>query len=228
MTALALNPRVYAVDRDPRLRDRLLRQFDRGAVALRDVLSQRFGDDDLDVIIAKVRAEYEGLIKRLPWIGGSANPRSFNLYGSALWLALWRVLKPRGLTLDEAQELFCDIFRAYWSRYPRLLRRLHGRVRMGPTNQRRVRRLAMASQRRANPDDYVYEFVPGEPGRFDFGLDFVECAIIKFLRTEYAEELAPVLCALDWPHTELVGIELMRTTTLAQGGATLRFSLPTT
>lgn len=218
MTALALDPKIYAANRDPRLRDRLLRQFDRGAVALRGFLSQQFGDDDLDAIIAEVRAEYEGLIGRLPWIGGSANPRSFNLYGSALWLALWRVLEPRGLTLDEAQELFCDIFRAYWSRYPRLLRRLYGRARMGPANQRRVRRLAMASQRRANPDDYVYEFVPGEPGRFDFGLDFVECAIIKFLRTEDAEELAPVLCALDWPHTELAGIELMRTTTLAQGG----------
>jgi hypothetical protein len=150
MTALALNTKIYAASRDPRLRDRLLRQFDRGAVALRGFLSQRFGDDDLDAIIAEVRDEYEGIIERLPWIGGSANPRSFNLYGSALWLALWRVLKPRGLTLDEAQELFCDIFRAYWSRYPRLLRRLYGRARMGPANQRRVRRLAMASQRRAS------------------------------------------------------------------------------
>jgi len=178
----------------------------------------RVGDEGLDAMVAETRAEYEAVIDRLPWIGGSANPRSFSLYGSAFWLALWRVLEPRGLTLDEARGLFCEIFKAYWSRYPRVLAHLYGRVRMGPANQKKVRRLALASQERTNPDDYVSRFVPGEPGRFDFGIDFVECAIIKFLRAEGAEELAPVLCELDWPHTELIGIELMRTTTLAEGG----------
>jgi hypothetical protein len=185
---------------------------------LRPLLRERFGEEGLDAAIAETRAEYEAVIDRLPWIGGSANPRSFSLYGSAFWLALWRVLEPRGLTLDEARKLFCELFRTYWSRYPRVLRRLYGRIRMGPANQKKVRRLAMASQARANPDDYVSRFVPGEPGRFDYGIDFVECAIMKFLRAEGAEELAPVLCELDWPHTELLGIELIRTTTLAQGG----------
>ena len=215
---MAKEPRIRAVDRDPQLRRRLLRQFDRGVTTLRDLLVDRVGEEGLDALVAETRAEYEAVIDRLPWIGGSANPRSFNLYGSALWLALWRVLEPRGLTLDEAPELFCEIFKAYWSRYPRVLARLYGRVRMGPANQKKVRRLALASQQRTNSDDYVSRFVAGEPGRFDYGIDFVECAIIKFLRAEGAEELAPVLCELDWPLTELIGIELIRTTTLAEGG----------
>jgi hypothetical protein len=196
----------------------LLRQFDSGATALRDLLVDRFGEEGLDAAIAEARAEYDAVIDRLPWIGGSANPRSFSLYGSAFWLALWRVLEPRGLTLDEAPELFCEMFRTYWSRYPRVLRRLYGRMRMGPANQKKVRRLAIASQARTNLKDYVSRFVPGEPGQFDYGIDFVECGIIKFLCAEGAEELAPVLCELDWPHAELLGIELIRTTTLAQGG----------
>ena len=36
-------------------------------------------------------------------------------------------------------------------------------------------------------------------------------------------ELAPVLCELDWPHSELLGITLIRTTTLAQGGTRCDF-----
>lgn len=215
---LSDGPSERAVDRDPRLRGRLLRQFDRGVTTLRPLLMDRFGEEGLNAAIAETRMEYEAVIDRLPWIGGSANPRSFSLYGSAFWLALWHVLEPRGLTLDEAPELFCEMFRTYWSRYPRVLRRLYGRIRMGPRNQRKVRRLALASQQRTNPDDYVSRFVPGEPGHFDYGIDFVECAIVKFLRAEGAEELAPVLCELDWPHTELLGIGLVRTTTLAQGG----------
>lgn len=211
-------PKEYAVDRDSKLRRRLLRQYDRGVINLRPFLRDRFGEDGVDKTIDLVREEHEQVIDRLPWIGGSANPRSFSLYGSAFWLALWRVLQPRGLTLDEARELFCDLFRAYWSRYPRVLAHLCGRIRVGPANQKKVKQLTLMSQQCANPDDYVSRFVPGEPERFDFGIDFVECAIIKFLRTEGAEELAPVLCELDWPHTELLGIKLLRTTTLAQGG----------
>jgi hypothetical protein len=206
------------VDRDPGLRRRLLKQFDDGAEALRGLLAERFGAAELDGIIATTRAEYARVIERLPWIGGSANPRSFSLYGSALWLALWRTLQPRGLTLEDARTLFVEIFRRYWARYPGVLRKLYGSVRMGPRNQRRTQRLSILSEERQNPQDYVQRFVPGEPGRFDFGIDFVECGIIKFLRAEGAEELAPVLCELDWPNAELIGVRLDRTTTLAQGG----------
>ena len=212
-----------AVDHDPRLRARLLRQFDGGVDSLRALLLKRFLERDLETLIPYMRAEYERVINRVPWIGGSANPRSFSLYGSALWLALWRVLGPRGLTLEEAPVLFCDIFRAYWSRYPRFLRHLYGRTRMSARHQRRLRNLARLSRERTNPHDYVYDFVPGEPGRFEFGIDFVECAILKFLRAEGAPELGPVLCELDWPHAELIGVDLVRTTTLAQGAARCDF-----
>jgi hypothetical protein len=53
---LAPEPGVYAVSRDPRLRPRLLRQFDRGVSKLRGFFAERFGDDDLDVAVAQVRA----------------------------------------------------------------------------------------------------------------------------------------------------------------------------
>jgi len=212
-----------AVEHDPHLRARLLRQFDGGVDMLRGLLLKRFGEHDLEALIRATRTEYERVINGLPWIGGAANPRSFSLYGSALWLALWRVLGPRGLTLEEAPALFCAIFRTYWSRYPRFLRHLYGRTRMSARHQRRLRNLARMSQERTNPHDYVYDFVPGEPGRFEFGIDFVECAILKFLRAEGAPELGPVLCELDWPHAELIGVELMRTTTLAQGAARCDF-----
>jgi len=218
--ALAAEPpaTARAVDRDPGLRRRLLKQFDHGAEALRGLLAERFGAADLDGIVATARAEYARTIERLPWIGGSANPRSFSLYGAALWLALWRTLHPRGLTLEDARTLFVEIFRRYWARYPGFLRKLYGSVRMGPRSQRRTQRLSILSEQRENPHDYVQHFVPGEPGRFDFGIDFVECGIIKFLRAEGSEELAPVLCELDWPNAELIGVRLDRTTTLAQGG----------
>ena len=212
-----------AVEHDPRLHARLLRQFDGGVKMLRGLLLKRFGEHDLDALIGATRAEYERVINRLPWIGGAANPRSFSLYGSALWLALWRALQPRGLTLEEAPGFFCALFRAYWSRYPRFLRHLYGRTRMSARHQRRLRTLARISRERINPHDYVYDFIPGEPGRFEFGIDFVECAILKFLRAEGAPELGPGLCELDWPHAELIGVDLMRTTTLAQGAARCDF-----
>lgn len=70
------SPGERAVDRDPRLPGRLVRQFDRGVTTLRPLLVDGFGEEGLDAAIAETREEYEAVIDRLPWIGGSANPRS--------------------------------------------------------------------------------------------------------------------------------------------------------
>jgi hypothetical protein len=60
-------------------------------------------------------------------------------------------------------------------------------------------------------------YVEGDGQEFDFGVDYTECAVCKFLRVENAFELAPYACALDQPVGELLGWGLTRTMTIAEG-----------
>ena len=81
------------------------------------------------------------------------------------------------------------------------------------------------SQERRYPDDWVFEVIEGDGQNFDFGLDYTECGLLKYLEREGAPELAPYLCWTDYPMFGSMGMKLVRTETIAQGGQRCDFRL---
>jgi hypothetical protein len=63
----------------------------------------------------------------------------------------------------------------------------------------------------------VFEHVEGDAETFDWGRDYIECGIVKFLHSQGADELTPCLCLTDYALFGALGIELKRTMTLAEG-----------
>jgi hypothetical protein len=63
----------------------------------------------------------------------------------------------------------------------------------------------------------VFEYVEGDGTTFDWGRDYVECGIVKFLHSQEADELTPYLCQTDYALFDALGIKLKRTMTLATG-----------
>jgi hypothetical protein len=66
--------------------------------------------------------------------------------------------------------------------------------------------------------DWVYSVVEGEGRAFDWGIDQVECGILKFYAAQDAEDLTRYVCALDFIASDYFGWGLVRTSTLAEGG----------
>ena len=62
---------------------------------------------------------------------------------------------------------------------------------------------------------------------FDLGYDYHECGICKICRDEGCFELAKYLCRLDYVIADMMGVKLVRTQTLAEGGdfCDFRYSL---
>ena len=62
---------------------------------------------------------------------------------------------------------------------------------------------------------------------FDLGYDYRECGICKICRDEGCFELAKYLCRLDYVIADMMGVKLVRTQTLAEGGdfCDFRYSL---
>ena len=196
---------------------RLLRQFDRYAGRFRPVLERRFGREQATAIVTESRQEFAALLPTIPFIGGRRNPLRFNLETSAMFLALERVLRRRGLAPAEIGRLVYAMTRSWLRAYPAWVLRLLGWWRFTPWYQRMLRRRAAASQARRYPGDWVFCYVPGDGRSFDWGVDYSECAILKFYETHGAGEFVPYLCALDYPMSEASGSGLVRRHTLAEG-----------
>ena len=71
--------------------------------------------------------------------------------------------------------------------------------------------------------DFVFTFVEGDGRELDYGTDIIECGIIKFFRTQNAEELVPYICVLDFPMSRAFNRGLIRTMTLAEGADKCNF-----
>lgn len=181
----------------------------------------------LDQLQPRVLEELDRVLATLPYVGGDTGRMTPFFEQSAGFFALGRVLRSLGVPMDTTAALMRKTFLARLLRLPPEQRLALGRDWVSPDNQAWLRVLARGSEERANPGDFVYQFVDrgitedGEP--FDFGLDYSECGFCKLCQANGDAELLPVMCSMDKESYSLRGIELFRSTTIASGGGRCNF-----
>lgn len=198
-------------------REKLSAEQPKMAEAGRAFATERYGQAFADILVRESLAEFEALIPELPYIGGDRNPLTGNLVSSAGALAVYRVMQRYGKPIEEAGELLYRSMETWIRRYPRFVRRLMGRYYLSRLSQRQSKKRSALSQQRRYPADWVRVHVDGDGQTFEWGVDYLECGIVKFLHNQGADELAPYLCLTDYALFGALGIELKRTMTLAEG-----------
>ncbi len=197
----------------------LLQGYDRSAAGWDPVLREQYGVAFAKDVLRAARAEFEGLIPHLPYIGGAENHLTGSLIGSARCLALYRATRARARSAAETGKVLYDAVLAMSPPppIPPAQRLSHDAL----TARRRAR--AARSQERRYPDDWVYTYVEGDGETFDYGYDFTHCATAAFYRAQGAEEFLPYYCFLDFPKGERDGLGLSREETLSEGDARCAF-----
>lgn len=179
---------------------------------------EQYGEAFAEMIYRETREEFEQLIPQIPYVGGDRNPLSDNIIKSASLLALYRVMKRHDKPVEEIGEIVYRMAQAWVHTFPGWVRKLLGRYYMTGTMRSRSRQTAERSQRREYTDDFVYEVVEGNGQDFDWGVNYLECGIVKFFRAQDAVEFAPYMCQLDYVMFQGLQVGLERTMTIAQGG----------
>jgi hypothetical protein len=153
----------------------LLRDFDETARLARARLASRYGDDFTEAVAREVRREYERLIVEIPFIPG-VKARSLNAFLriTAQELAVYRVMKRRGKSADEAWELCHEAIVARMEEYPAWKARILGKLMFSGAMKRRVGRRA-AKGEHLRFGDFEVRYLIGDGESFDWGVDYVAC-----------------------------------------------------
>ena len=194
----------------------LLRRFDKATARVNHVLVSRYGKEQASILTKEARREYEAIIPHLPYIG-PRNPLMIFFIPTGWHVGLYRVLQKQKRTVEEAGQVIYEMTEAYLKSIPAFVRRLIGYLWFSSLFLKRLKKRAVQSQKRKYPGDFVFKYIEGDGKTFDYGIDYVECANCKFLRAQGVDELAPYVCAGDKRASELLGLGLMRTMTLADG-----------
>jgi hypothetical protein len=197
-------------------KQKLLKDFDKTSKQIRGVLVAKYGEAQADAMAGEVRLEYERLIPDLPYVGGR-QPFTRFIISTAWCLAMYRVLKAHGRTVQEAGPLVYELTAKMTYDYPWFVRWFIGRMCFCQLLLGNLKKTAAESHQRRYPGGYVYTFVEGDGKEFDWGVDYTECASCKFLGEHGASELGPYLCLVDEVYSEAFGWGLTRTKTLADG-----------
>ena len=186
------------------------------------VLCARFGERRAKTLVQDIRREYEALTPEIPYIGGEENVFTEWLTYGVYYLAVYRVLKPLGQTVEQAGRIIYETCEAMADR-PQWLIRLVGSLKYGERYVERLRAAAAESQQRRYPGDWVCTFIEGDGETFDYGLDITECGICKYYHAQGADELAPYMCLSDYVVSCAFDRGLVRHKTIAEGAEACDF-----
>ncbi len=211
------NPAETKAPTSSRQTEKRVGKFDRMLKRSGGALIDRFGEQTATVMREEMLDEYRRLIPDVPYIGGRRNINSDALALAPRALAAYRVVVRHGGSVEDAGEFLHRAVRAQMERIPKVLRHWIGRQRFGRLRRRKLEKAARRSQARRYPGDWVFERIDGDGKTFDFGIDYTECGIVKYLHAQGADELCPYGCDLDYVMFEAMGIGLRRTKTLAWG-----------
>lgn len=197
---------------------RIMREVRLAVPHYRKVLARAYGKEVGEAIAGDAIERFEALLPGIPYVGGDGNRLTKSLCGTAFMLAVYRSLLARGASTEGAARLIYQGAAGFYGSFPtRLLMRWQGRKQFSRKRIDQRRREAAASQQRRYPDDWVFNVVEGDGQTFEWGLDYTECGIVKYLDQQGASELAPYLCWVDYPLFAAMRVRLVRTETLAQG-----------
>jgi hypothetical protein len=145
------------------------------------------------------------------------------MVAGAWYVAYYETMKARGSTAEEVCRMLYDLHEIEIGRIPKEKHLADGEFKLSVGYQMGYTTWAHWTQKRQIPENYVAKFVSGEDKDFDYGVDYIECAMVKYFNARSVPEIAPYFCLADFQLSRVRGTGLRREKTLAQGDALCDF-----
>ena len=189
----------------------LMRTFDAALNIVKIILIDNFGEAKFNEISTTSRKDFEELLPHIPHVGGKDNPLTESLINAAILLPVLRTFEKEGLKFNEIGKLAYELFEAFYKVIP-------------PTDDifsdtylDKEKEHAINSKLRKYPGDWVFDFVEGNGKTFTFGVDYSECGVYKFYKSQDAEHFMPLVCLADYARSRAYGYGLKCTQTIGNG-----------
>ncbi len=189
----------------------LMRQFDAATAIMKGILIEKFGEDKFEKLTTEARKDFETLLPQIPYIGGKDNRSTDTLINAAIFLSLMRLFEKEGLDFHEIGELTYNIFEAFFKVMP-LTDDIFSKEYIDQVKER-----AKSSKSRKYTGDWVFDFVEGDGKTFTWGVDYSECGVHEFYKSQGFEHLMLIVYIADFAMAREYGYGLTRTQTIGNG-----------
>jgi len=183
----------------------LIRTFDTALNMVKPILTKYFEDSKFNEIYTTSRKEFENLLSQIPYVGGNENPLTESLINSAMIQPLLRKFEEEGLEFYEIGKLTYKLFEIFYEFIP-------------PKDDifteeslNEKKESAKKSKLKKYPEDWVFDFIEGDGKTFTFGINYSECGVYKFYKSQEASHFMPIICLSDYAQARVYRYGLKRT-----------------
>ena len=189
----------------------------------REVFQKYIDPQKIPALKIKDQQEFESLLPQLPDPSTKKkNMFTTDMIKTAISLAFYRVLKEEGFGLHQIGQIMFETSVAYYNAMSPLTKLFMRWFYLFYPKGRMKKKLEEHKKKVYSTESQV-EFIDGDGKNLLFGVNYTECAGLKFLKKQNAVELAPYLCPCDYPTYKAINVGFNRTQNLALGGTMCDF-----
>lgn len=183
---------------------------------------------DYEAMIHQINIHYREISADIMFAQHSQQPMDKRLDVSAYFLALIKTLDERKEPYQTIRTVCLDIARevvrpknalhVYFKTLPaKLISRLPIQVLLRYINN--------ISKKNLHPDGFVVNIITDKETTYGlgYGIDIIECGICKLFTKHNTSQYSSILCEIDFMTSELAGLKLIRSGTIASGSAKCDF-----
>jgi hypothetical protein len=193
----------------------------------KEVLKENY-PETFEEIILEIEKGYEGLAQPLQFSLKSKNPMDKRLPFSGYFLSMIQVLEKKDESFDRIKVLCLEVAHAYVkpkNRIHKWIKLLTPKLIKLPFSGSFLNRMNKKIKIPSNENGFVANVLTDKTQTlgFGYGIDILECGICKLFKNQQAEKYSSILCEVDKLTSNMAGLELVRTGTIANGAHSCDF-----
>jgi len=184
--------------------------------------------DQSDSISARMRIEFDAMAKDMMFALDSKNPMDRRIPVCGMFLSLIRVLDSQGEGYEKIRSTCMDVaivFVTPKNALHKKLKFLQGRLVKSWLFRLIIPQFKKRVKDKAHPDGFAVDIItnPAETFGLGYGFNIMECGICKLFNKHRSGQYAKILCEVDHLTSSLAGLDLIRTSTIANGASKCDF-----
>jgi hypothetical protein len=186
----------------------------------RKVIAHHYHDSTK--LVADIDSSFISILPDIQFASTSPNPMDKRMGIAAYFLATIEVLDKRGESFEKIRSVLIEIAKEYVrpkNYFHKLLKRLPPKIVNTPIARIILKRLDEKLSQKAHHNGFVTNIITdkNETYGFGYGIDIIECGICKLFEKHRYQKFSSILCEVDYITSELAGLKLIRSGTIANG-----------
>ena len=173
-------------------------------------------------VITETNNHYKIIVKDVSFASTLGNPLDKRLDVSSYFLALIKTLDERGENYETIRKICLEVVTEFvrpQNKFQQVLKRIPAQLANTWLANLVITILQKKVSKNSHPDGFVANILTAKEETYGlgYGFDIIECGIHKLFKKHNYGKYTPILCEVDFMTSNMAGLQLIRTGTIANG-----------